>query len=100
MDFIERVWPEFASLSSLVDTEPAASVERRVESTGRIWEHFAETFLGNVPQEVHEDHIIAFMLFRVASVIPNDVYAGAVKLTSFTSIELYALFKHFSKISR
>ena len=60
---------------------------RRVEATERIWDFFVSIH-NRIEHIPGLNDIIAFMYYRVATVIPGDPYAGCLKLQTFTGTEL------------
>ncbi len=60
---------------------------RRVEATERIWDFFVSMH-NRIENIAGLDEIIAFMYYRVATVIPGDPHSGCLKLQTFTGTEL------------
>jgi hypothetical protein len=96
MDFINTHWPRIQALSREF-TEESSSLHRRGQSGIRIWDYFVENYLKVAPQSITEQEIVAFMLYRVATVVEGDEYCGRVKLSTFSGPELYCLHRQLTR---
>ncbi len=85
MEFPELHWPHLELRDDHVSY--SSSTMRRVEETERIWDFF-DSMHNRIDTIPGLDDIIAFMYYRVATVIPGDPYASCLRLQTSTGTEL------------
>lgn len=88
MEFIRQHLPHFSVSSNRLEYNEETM--RRVHATERAWDYFIRVH-NPITEVPGMDDIIAFMLYRVAIVIPGDIFASRLKLQTFTGTELNLL---------
>ena len=88
MEFIRQHLPHFSVSSNRLEYNEETM--RRVHATERAWDYFIRVH-NPITEVPGMDDIIASMLYRVAIVIPGDMFASRLKLQTFTGTELNLL---------
>ena len=95
MEFLNNQWRNLNLSGHVLACSPGT--QRKVDTIANIWNFFAVNQLQNFVGMPGVEEIVAYMMYRVATVLPNDPFAGRISLSTFSNTELNCLIRGFQQ---